>query len=638
MPLPAALMFLLPGIFGAIRNASEEMPLFASPEEVKDIRRQRTEQRQDALKAQDELRKKELDFAYGIMKSKPEEIDPEHINMAVDILKNQGLQVPEALSSLWMKSYDAAQFRKAEDAYMTGGAPPSSPTSTTTPPPKTSMESVLSPKKASLAKVSYTTPDEIPYYGKIQTTAQKHGIKNVPLFISMVHSESGFDPLATSPMGARGLSQVMPGTAAGLGVTNPKALYDVDVNLDTGARYFKQMEDRFGGNPQLIAAAYNAGPEAVDKHGGVPPYRETQDYVNKVSSLEPQYAKVLGMPSAVAGLSQPPGARFQPAYQPPRGVSITRKGRERSVTIDYSKMTPSEDERFSAWLGEQDPAYLDAYNRAKANVNIYGKEPLQFETVYNYDTGEKGLNIYRKQDGSFLGTQWSGIQERATPQQQVEQAGKEAAARTAASEVAKVQGSQQLVTTPSGEQKPVWEIEAEQKAATQAKVSAAEVSGKRSQEMIPVETALGLIEDYSRRVHTQNTELGALLNGAWQTVKSWSPTGTDAKSYKDYSQAFTGNLARVFSAERGVLTQQDVTRAQSLIVGLFATKQFSEQRFRELHDFIDELKGRPVAKKGEYKEGHVYPSADGKTYGVYRGINKETGNHRFETIDIPVVQ
>lgn len=106
-----------------------------------------------------------------------------------------------------------------------------------------------------------------------RAAAQKHGVPE-DLFLRLVQQESGFNPGAVSPKGATGLAQLMPGTAALLGVdiNNPQQ------NLEGGARYLKKMHARFG-NWRHALAAYNAGPEAVEKHGGIPPYKETQGYV-----------------------------------------------------------------------------------------------------------------------------------------------------------------------------------------------------------------------------------------------------------------------------------------------------------------------------------------------------------------------
>jgi hypothetical protein len=103
---------------------------------------------------------------------------------------------------------------------------------------------------------------------------------------AVIHAESGFNVHARSPKGAIGLMQLMPSTAKLMGVSNPRLPQD---NIQGGARYLAQLMSRFKSDITLVSAAYNAGPEAVQKHAGVPPYPETQVYVQRVRILLQRY-------------------------------------------------------------------------------------------------------------------------------------------------------------------------------------------------------------------------------------------------------------------------------------------------------------------------------------------------------------
>ncbi len=128
-------------------------------------------------------------------------------------------------------------------------------------------------------------PAGTPYASEITAAAQANGL-DPALLAGLIKQESGFNPDAGSPAGARGLAQLMPGTAAGLGVTN---VLDPVQSINGGAKYLKQQLDAFGGDVAKALAAYNAGPGAVQRFGGIPPYAETQNYVRIVQQNAAQF-------------------------------------------------------------------------------------------------------------------------------------------------------------------------------------------------------------------------------------------------------------------------------------------------------------------------------------------------------------
>ena len=129
-------------------------------------------------------------------------------------------------------------------------------------------------------KVSRSEIDDL-----ITKYADKNGLDE-DFVKAVINQESGFNPNATSHCGAMGLMQLMPATAQGLGVTDA---YNPEQNIQGGTKYLKGLMDRFDNDKSLALAAYNAGPNAVKKYGGIPPYAETQNYVKKVLSKYDTY-------------------------------------------------------------------------------------------------------------------------------------------------------------------------------------------------------------------------------------------------------------------------------------------------------------------------------------------------------------
>jgi soluble lytic murein transglycosylase-like protein len=119
----------------------------------------------------------------------------------------------------------------------------------------------------------------------IRESCQRYGVE-FALVKAVIKAESAFDPLALSRAGARGLMQLMPDTAALHGVTDS---HDPRDNIDGGVRHLRLLLDRFRGDLTLTVAAYNAGPEAVARYNGVPPYQETQEYVQRVLQYRESY-------------------------------------------------------------------------------------------------------------------------------------------------------------------------------------------------------------------------------------------------------------------------------------------------------------------------------------------------------------
>lgn len=130
--------------------------------------------------------------------------------------------------------------------------------------------------------ISLNTAD---YADTVRTMAKKYNI-DAALVRAVIHAESAFNAKALSKKGAQGLMQLMPGTAKDLGVTNA---FDIQQNIEGGVKYLAGLLDTFNGDIKLATAAYNSGPGAVKRYKGIPPFAETEVYVERVGILHQRY-------------------------------------------------------------------------------------------------------------------------------------------------------------------------------------------------------------------------------------------------------------------------------------------------------------------------------------------------------------
>jgi soluble lytic murein transglycosylase-like protein len=205
--------------------------------------------------------------------------------MSVEAVVARVEQLHQLVSAAAAPGGNGGQDFASQLTAATSAALPAASVATAAPAPAATMAAPGAPATPS------ALPPGVPYGAEITAAAQRNGI-DPALLAGLVRQESNFDPGVGSPAGARGLTQLMPGTAAGLGVTD---VTDPQQSLEGGAKYLKQQLDAFGGDVTKALAAYNAGPGAVQRYGGVPPYAETQGYVQKVQAFAAAYR---GTPAA----------------------------------------------------------------------------------------------------------------------------------------------------------------------------------------------------------------------------------------------------------------------------------------------------------------------------------------------------
>lgn len=171
------------------------------------------------------------------------------------------------------------------------------------------------------------------YDDLIRASAKRHGI-DPALVKAIIHTESSFDPYARSPAGAQGLMQLMPSTAQDMGVLN---VWDPAQNIEGGVKYLVWLSQRFSDRNQIIAA-YNAGHANVRRYGGIPPFKQTKDYVRKVNHrYQTLYAKDTNLTHGGYQLAMSSNLQADTTPQPPTLLPMTNR-----VYIDIDQVLKSD--------------------------------------------------------------------------------------------------------------------------------------------------------------------------------------------------------------------------------------------------------------------------------------------------------
>lgn len=235
-------------------------------------------------------------------------IDPPPVPAATPVT-DPAATVPPAITTPAAPTFSAPSTRRQQPRQRQKArrTPAAAPVAKPAPATRSAAKSAVTPKPAARSATSAQTPFNV-YVSKIRqinrgistalatqiartvvAKSQRYGV-DPRLVLALIAQESRFNPRAVSPVGARGLGQLMPGTAALLGVLNA---FDITQNIDGTVRYLAAQLKKFGGDIASALAAYNAGPGNVVRFGGIPPFRETRNYVRVISTWYQNLVRVL---------------------------------------------------------------------------------------------------------------------------------------------------------------------------------------------------------------------------------------------------------------------------------------------------------------------------------------------------------
>jgi soluble lytic murein transglycosylase-like protein len=226
--------------------------------------------------------------SFGNQRLKPNNLKPS--GLTVEDYRSNSTRIKgqfnQLLASASFEKKFASAAKSAIHPELLPDQEPAGKTTATPPLKRTDLDATDS--SASLSSSNQTGLDETQIIERsIHVAARKYDLPP-NLIKGVIRAESNFQVDAVSRAGAQGLMQLMPGTAKELGVENP---FDIEENIDGGACYLRKMMDSFGGDLKVALAAYNAGPGAVQKYGGeIPPYQETERYINRVLKFSKQIA------------------------------------------------------------------------------------------------------------------------------------------------------------------------------------------------------------------------------------------------------------------------------------------------------------------------------------------------------------